>query len=675
MIVLSASDLGKSYGTEIILEGVSFHINSGDRVGIVGRNGAGKTTLLNMLTGELSNDDGNFFISKDISIGYLKQRDVFDSERTVIEEVSDIFSGLDEMEREIERLTEEIAAESASGASADGVAADGAELGSSAKWERLHALQHEFERKGGYTYKSEINGVLSSMAFGEEYYNQKTNSLSGGERTRLSLACLLLKKPDILFLDEPTNHLDIGTLKWLEQYLKSYSGTIVLISHDRYFLDQTVTRIFEVEDKHLTVYEGNYTEYLEKKRNAKEIALKAYNKQQNEIKRQEALIRSYKERGTEKLAKRAASREKRLAHVERLDKPKGEQATLKINFKEKFQSGNDVLMVENLAGGFDGKSALFKNVDFDIKRGERICIVGANGIGKTTLLKTLIGKLNPVSGYIRRGHNLEFGYYDQGQQLLAGVNTVIDEIHNDHRLYTDGEIRNILGRFLFRGDMVFRYVKDLSGGEKARLSLLKLMMSGANCLVLDEPTNHLDIESKEAFEEALGDYPGTVITVTHDRYFLNKIPDRIFELTPDGIREYLGKYDYYLAKKESGESGKAYLKTLSRSASKDARGEEDAKVSAKEVNAGAEAVSAAAGSKEERQLQKQREAEERRRERENTRLMALISSSEERICEIEVEMSDPAIATDHQALAKLAKEMAELKEIVDNAYSEWEALS
>lgn len=669
MIVLSASDLGKSYGTEVILEGVSFHINAGDRVGIVGRNGAGKTTLLNMLTGELSSDDGSYFISKDISVGYLKQRDVFDSERTVMEEVSDIFSGLDEMEREIERLTHEIAKDAEAHGTDYSDEADGA---SKTKWSRLQALQHEFERKGGYTYKSEINGVLTSMAFGEEYYDQKTNSLSGGERTRLSLACLLLKKPDILFLDEPTNHLDIGTLKWLEQYLKSYSGTIVLISHDRYFLDQTVTRIFEVEDKHLTTYEGNYTEYLEKKSAAKQIALKAYTKQQEEIKRQEALIRSYKERGTEKLAKRAASREKRLSHVERLEKPKGEQATLKINFKENFQSGTDVLMVENLAGGIDGRNALFSDVEFDIKRGERICIVGANGIGKTTLLRTLIGEIKPISGYIRRGHNLEFGYYDQGQQLLGNDNTVIDEIHNEHRLYTDGEIRNILGRFLFRGDMVFRRVGDLSGGEKARLSLLKLMMSGANCLVLDEPTNHLDIESKEAFEDALSDYPGTVITVTHDRYFLNKIPDRIFELTAEGIREYLGKYDYYLAKKESGESGKAYLKSMSegtRQESASERIEVDTRSKEPENN-----IEALAGSKEERQLKKQKEAEERRRERESARLMSLISASEERICELEVEMMNPGIATDHEALSRLSKEMAELKEIVENAYDEWDKL-
>lgn len=644
MIVVSASDLGKSYGTEIILEGVSFHINEGDRVGIVGRNGAGKTTLVNILTGELPLDEGNFFISKDLSVGYLKQRDALDSEKTVIEEVSDIFKGLDEMEQEIERLTLELAEDN----NID-----------NPKWNRLNELQHEFERKGGYTYKSEINGVLSSMAFGEDYYNQKTNSLSGGERTRLALACLLLKKPDILILDEPTNHLDIGTLKWLEQYLKAYTGTILLISHDRYFLDQTVTRIFEVEDKHLKTYEGNYTEFKEKKAKNKEVALKAYNKQQDEIKKQEALIRSYKERGTEKLAKRALSREKRLAHVERLEKPKGEQASIKINFKEKFKSGTDVIMVENLSSGVDGKNALFTNVDFDIKRGERICIVGANGIGKTTLLRTLLGEIKPISGYIRRGHNLEFGYYDQGQQLLTGENTVIDEIHNEHRLYTDGEIRNILGRFLFRGDMVFRNVSELSGGEKARLSLLKLMMNGANCLLLDEPTNHLDVESKEAFEDALRDYPGTVITVTHDRYFLNSIPDRIFELTEGGIREYLGKYDYYLSKKESGESGKAYLKKMSDISSDMSDVEEKQGMNAKE----------------ERRLKKELEAKERRRERESKRLMDLISESEKKMSEIEEAMLNPDIATDHEKLTALGREHAELKEIVENAYEEWDKLS
>lgn len=662
MIVISASDLGKSYGTEVILEGVSFHINKGDRVGVVGGNGAGKTTLLNVLTGELASDEGNYYISKDISVGYLKQRDVFDSERTVIEEVRDIFSDLDKMEHEIEMLTEEIAAESSASVGDSGAANDESgttekaiELGSKSKWERLHALQHEFERKGGYTYKSEINGVLSSMAFSEEYYNQKTNSLSGGERTRLSLACLLLKKPDILFLDEPTNHLDIGTLKWLEQYLKSYTGTIVLISHDRYFLDQTVTRIFEVENKHLKTYEGNYSEFKEKKAKDKEVELKAYNKQQDEIKKQEALIRSYKERGTEKLAKRAASREKRLARVERLDKPKGDQATIKISFKEKFQSGNDVLMVENLAGGVDGRNALFENVSFDIKRGERICIVGANGIGKTTLLRTLLGEIKPVSGYIRRGHNLEFGYYDQGQKLLTGENTVIDEIHNEHRLYTDGEIRNILGRFLFRGDMVFRNVSELSGGEKARLSLLKLMMNGANCLLLDEPTNHLDLESKEAFEDAIKDYPGTVITVTHDRYFLNSIPDRIFELTEEGIREYLGKYDYYLIKKESSELGNVYLKKMS-------------DIPDMEEKHGL-------GSKEERRLKKEAEAKERRRERESKRLMDLIFESEKKMSGIEEAMLNPEISTDYEKLAALGKELAELKEIVENAYEEWNKLS
>lgn len=661
MIVLSASGLGKSYGTDVILEDISFHINQGDRVGIVGYNGAGKTTLLNMLSGELKPDSGSFFISKDITLGYLKQRDVLDSDRTVIEEVNDIFSEIHELEIKIDELTEEIA--------------NTPEQENNGKWERLNELQNSFERKGGYTYKSEISGILTSMAFTEDYYNQKTRSLSGGERTRLALACLLLKKPDILFLDEPTNHLDIGTLKWLEQYLKSYKGTIVLISHDRYFLDQTVNRIFEIEDGHLTSYEGNYTEFAIKKKALRSAELKAYNKQQTEIKKQEDLIRSYKERGTEKLAKRALSREKRLVHVERLEKPKGDRASIKIDFKENFKSGNDVLITENLTGGFteftergSRHHVLFENVDMDIKRGEKICIVGFNGVGKTTLLKTLIGDIPKFSGYIKRGHNLEIGYYDQGQKLLDESNTVIDEIHNDHRLYTDGEIRNILGRFLFKGDMAFRNVSALSGGEKARLSILKLMMSGANLLIMDEPTNHLDIESKETFEDALMNYPGTVITVTHDRYFLNRIPDRIFELTPEGIREYLGKYDYYIQKKESLDSGKAYLKKLTERQNDSANRHDDTGKNKDEFNDGSVATS---GSKEERVIKKQHEAEERKKKREGERLMELISASEDRMSEIEEEMARPENMTDHELLARLSDELEALRLQVEKAYEKW----
>ncbi|MBP3816019.1 MAG: ABC-F type ribosomal protection protein [Firmicutes bacterium] len=641
MIVLSCTGLGKSYGTDVILENVSFHVNAGDRVGIVGVNGAGKTTLMNMLTGELEQDTGSFFIAKDTSLGYLKQRDYFDPNKTVLQEVSGIFSGLDEMEREISSLNDEIAA-----------AKD--EKEQNRLWNRLTALQSHFERQGGYTYKSEITGVMTSMGFGEESYNMLTGSLSGGERTRLALACLLLRKPDILMLDEPTNHLDIGTLKWLEQYLKAYSGTIILISHDRYFLDTLVTHVFDVENHGLKVYQGNYTQYAEKKKQDRDIALKAYTKQQEEIRRQEDLIRSYKERGTEKLAKRAQSREKRLAHVERLEKPGPQQSSIKVNFSPRFQSGTDTLLGENLSFGYPGGGRdLFKDVNFDIKRGEKICIVGDNGTGKTTLLKVMMEELSPKTGYVKRGHNVELGYYDQGQLLLDDSLTVMDEIHNRHRLMTDGEVRNILGRFLFRGDRVFTYVRDLSGGEKARLSLLKLMLSGANTLILDEPTNHLDIASKEAFEEALMEYPGTVITVTHDRYFLSRIPDRIFELTEGGLREYLGKYDYYLEKKNQIESGKAYVKSFGK--------EEDRE----------EGSSQNVSARESREQKKKADMESRRRERENRLLMEEIEKLEASISKIEEEMCLPENLSNHEKLAQLSLTMNEEKNRLEEAYARW----
>ena len=644
MIVVSASGLSKVYGQEVILNNVSFHINQGDRVGIVGRNGAGKTTLINMLTGELNPDSGDFFIAKDKELGYLKQRDNFRMEKSIIQEVSGIFSHLDEMEDEIAKLNVKISEEKD-------------EREQKRLWEKLSFLQNKFEREGGYTYKSEITGVLTAMGFGENTYDLDTGSLSGGERTRLALACLLLKKPDILFLDEPTNHLDIGSLKWLEQYLKNYSGTMVVVSHDRYFLDSLATHIFEVEDREITVYKGNYTEYAEKKRQAREADLRAYNKQQAEIKKQEDLIRRYKERGTEKLAKRALSREKRLSHVERLDKPKGKDASMKIDFHQRFQSGRDVLLGEGLSFGYMGArgTELFRDISFDIKKGEKICIIGDNGTGKTTLLKVIMGNLKPSKGYVKLGHNVEIGYYDQGQMLLNDSSTVIDEIHDEYRLYTDGEIRNILGRFLFRGDDVFKEVGSLSGGEKARLSLLKLMLSGANLLVLDEPTNHLDIESKEAFEEALMDFEGTIVTVSHDRYFLNRIPDRILELNQGELTEFLGKYDYYLEKKRNMESGKEHMKNL--------MGQQEEQ----EVQS--------SSSKDAREEKKRKEALERKRERELSKVMQEIEDGERRITAIEEEMCAPENLTDHEKLRVLSEEMAEIKANLEVLMDRWSELS
>ncbi|MCI6819954.1 MAG: ABC-F family ATP-binding cassette domain-containing protein [Clostridiales bacterium] len=651
MIVVSAKDLTKAYGTDVILDKVSFHINKGERVGIIGVNGAGKTTLLKMLTGEIPCESGDFFISSDLKTGYLKQDGSFDSEKTVIEEVEAIFSRFPEMEREMEQLT--LRMEEAS-----------SEEESHRLIERFDALSERYDREGGYTYKSEITGILSSMAFPAESYHKKISTLSGGERTRLALACLLLKKPDILFLDEPTNHLDIGTLKWLEQYLRGYKGTVVLVSHDRYFLDQTVNRIFEVENRKLHIYEGDYSFYASERRVRREAEMRRYEKQQKEIERQEDMIRRFKQRGTEKLAKRAASREKRLSAMEVMDRPDGGHGRMKLNFKENFQSGRDVIFAEDLSKGFgygSNRKELFHGVDLDIKRGERVCIVGANGIGKTTLIRMLMGELTSNTGRIKIGHNVQFGYYDQGQQLLDPANTVVGELQDAYRLYSEPELRNILGRFLFRGEAVFLRVGDLSGGEKARLALLKLMMSGANVLVLDEPTNHLDIESKEVFEEALLDFPGTCIIVSHDRYFLNRIPTRIIELTKTGIDNYLGTYDYYVEKKQQLiQSGKKYMDDLADSASS---GDKNASAM--------DGISDELSSAEKRKLQKEREAEERRLERRKQKLEKDIEQLEEEIKDLEEQVGKPEIMTDHEKLAEISTTLRQKREKLDEEYEEW----
>lgn len=632
MIVLSANNLTKTYGTDVIIDKASFHLNAGDKVGIIGRNGAGKTTLLNMLTGELPCDEGEFFVSQNTRIGYLKQRDNFSSEGTVLEEIEGIFSGLRELENEIAKLS-------------DKVAENPHDTG---LINRLDELQHRFDREGGYTYKSEMIGILNSMAFDESFYNKKISSLSGGERTRLALAALLLEKPDILLLDEPTNHLDIGTLKWLEQYLEAYRGTIMIVSHDRYFLDRTVNRIFEVENHKVYSYQGKYSDYAAQKKLRRETELRAYNNQQREIARQEEMIRRMKQRGTEHLAKRAASREKRLDMLERIERPESEMGKMKINFKENFPSGGDVIMAENLEKSF-GRGAehreLFHGVNLDIKRGERICILGPNGVGKTTLLRVLLGELTPDAGYLKIGHNVAFGYYDQGQLLLSDANTVLEELKESYRLYTDTEMRSILGRFLFRGEEVFLPVGSLSGGEKARLSLLKLMLSGANTLILDEPTNHLDIESKEVFEEALMEFPGTVIVVSHDRYFLQRIPTRILELTQDGVIEYLGRYDYYLEKKSQGISAKKYFSKVQEKSAGDAA--------------------------QQRRLKKEREAEERRRARLSEKLETEISELENQISELEQNLCKPENMSDYELLARLGAEREETGKRLAEAYDEW----
>lgn len=728
MIVVSAKDLTKEYGTDVILDKVSFHINQGDRVGIIGVNGAGKTTLLKILTGELPSEDGAFFISSEIRTGYLHQDGGFDSEKTVIEEVESIFGEFPQMEQQMERILERIEALSggtlpeidasgdngsiggnsaiigngadaadedaaagenpssmtenraainektaaengadAADASVDAAIEDPAHAESKRLLEQYDALQERFKAKGGYTYKSEMTGILSSMAFSEDSYHKKISTLSGGERTRLALACLLLRKPDILFLDEPTNHLDIGTLKWLEQYLKNYKGTIVLVSHDRYFLDQTVNRIFEIENHKLSIYEGNYSFYAAERGKRREAELKNYEKQRKEIERQEEIIRRFKQRGTEKLAKRAASREKRLAAMDLVEKPEKSHGKMKLSFRENFQSGKDVMLAENLSKSFGygmRRTELFRDVNMDVKRGERVCIVGANGIGKTTLLRMLMGDVTCNTGRIKLGHNVQIGYYDQGQLLLNDANTVIEELQDAYRLYNDTDMRNILGRFLFRGESVFLPIGSLSGGEKARLSLLKLMLSGANVLLLDEPTNHLDIESKEVFEEALLDFPGTCIIVSHDRYFLNRIPTRIMELTETGMENYLGTYDYYVEKKQQQiQSGKKYLETLS------GKGEKQESIS--QECALQEELSPA----ERRRRQKEREAEERRLKRQKEGMEKEIATLEAEIANLEDAVCQEENATDPVKLAQIGSLLEEKKSSLEEKYEAWLALS
>ena len=499
------------------------------------------------------------------------------------------------------------------------------------------------------------------MAFGTEFYHKKISSLSGGERTRLALAALLLEKPDLLLLDEPTNHLDIGTLKWLEQYLSSYKGTIMIVSHDRYFLDKTVNRIFELENHKVYCYDGNYTAFAEKKSRRRESELRAYNNQQREIARQEEMIRRMKQHNTEKLVKRAQSREKRLGHVERLSRPEAEIGRMRIHFKQNFKSGNDVIIAEKLSKEFGRgteRKLLFNNVDLDIKRGERICIVGPNGVGKTTLLRMIIGELSPTEGRLKTGHNVAFGYYDQGQLLLNESNTVLEELKESYRLYTDTEMRSILGRFLFRGDDVFLPVGSLSGGEKARLSLLKMMLSGANTLILDEPTNHLDIDSKEVFEEALLEFPGTAIIVSHDRYFLQRIPTRILELTHEGINEYLGKYDYYVEKKEQMGSGKKYLN--------DMREESAAAMEAAQQGARTNLTAA-----EQRALNKKREAEERRRIRHLEKLETEIAELEKQDAELQQQLCCEANMNDYGLLTELSNRRERVLARLSEVYEEW----
>lgn len=632
---MSASNLNKSYGVDVIFDSVSFSVEKGDRIGIVGPNGAGKTTLLSIIAGENTATSGNIYIRNEYRVGYLKQQDHFFAKGTVIEEAEKNFENLYNMEKEIASFTDKIA--------------DHTSPDFDRNLEKYTSLLEEYEKKGGYTYKSELGAVLRNMGFDEEAQQKRIELLSGGERTRLALCCMLLQKPEILMLDEPTNHLDLAMLNWLEQFLKSYDGTIIIVSHDRFFLDRLTNKIFEMQDESLYEYRGNYSEYVVKRQERMEALLKEYEKQQKEIAKQEEIIRRFKQHNTEKLVKRAQSREKKLAHMDVLSRPKKEQDKLKLSFDSNFKSGNDVVIAEGLQKSY-GERQLFKGVDLDIKKGETICIIGDNGVGKTTLLKILLGEEKADAGYLKIGYNVDFGYYDQTQKLLDDNETVLGEVKNAYHLYTDTEARSILGRFLFFGDDVFKHISDLSGGEKAKLSLLKLMLSGTNTLVLDEPTNHLDIDSKEVVEAALAEFEGTLIIVSHDRYLLSRLPDRILELTPGGMLEYKGKFDYYLEKKAMQEA-----------------------VSLKEESKEESVVVGGSGS--DRQVKKQQEAEERRRKRQLESIEKRIHELEGLIEELETKMCDPQNAANSAFLRDASREHSEYKEELDAKYEEYLTLS
>lgn len=549
MIMLSCNNVSKSFGVETILEDISFSVNEGDKIGIVGVNGTGKTTLFKVITGIFPHDKGDIFTSKNCRLGYLEQNTNFYSEKTIYDEVVSVFSDLIEAEEELRSLEHQIASLSAKESSS------GDQLKKA--MDTYGKKYEEFEKKNGYAYKSEVRGTLKGLGFSDEEMNKPVNVLSGGEKTRVLLAKLLLSKPSLLLLDEPTNHLDADAIEWLEAFLRSYEETIMIISHDRYFLDQSVNRIFEMENKRLTSYNGNYTDYQKQAKINREIRLRQYENQQRDIKKQEESIERLKAYGREKHLKRARSKEKMLDKVDRLDKPQKLRKKARFNFVLRHHSGNDVLKAQGLGKSF-GDRKLFEGVDFDLYRGEKVALIGPNGVGKSTLFKIIMGDESQDQGEYKLGQGVDIAYFHQEQKSLNLENSIIDEVWDDNPHMTQTEVRNLLGAFLFEGENVFKSIRSLSGGERARVAILKLILSKSNLLLLDEPTNHLDIDSKEVLEDALKEYEGTLLTISHDRYFLNTVVDRILVLKPNGIEEYLGNYEYYQNKKKE-ESEKSHL--------------------------------------------------------------------------------------------------------------------
>jgi ATP-binding cassette subfamily F protein 3 len=630
MPILSCSNITKSYIVDTILDGISFNVEDGDIIGVIGLNGTGKTTLFNILAGEISKDSGDIYIHKDTKIGYLKQHVKIDSEKTVFEECLEVFNNLIQMEKELRELEKKITMLSTNG--------DSSELNKI--MDQYGHLSEEFVEKNGYGYKSEIKGVLKGLGFNDEDLDKSVNVLSGGQKSRLYLAKLLLTKPKLLLLDEPTNHLDIDAISWLEKFLKDYRGSALIISHDRYFLDNVANRIFYMENKKLYIYNTNYSKFMVQRKKDLELLKKQYEDQQKEIKRQEEIISRFMNYGGSRYIKQAQSRQKLLDKMKIIEKVTEAKKT-RFKFEPSIQSGKDVLMVENISKSF-GNLELLKNISFNIYKGERVGLIGPNGVGKTTLFKIILGEIKKDDGYVKLGHHVHPGYFDQEMDKLNLENTVIDEIWDENPHLTHYEIRTILSQFLFVGDDIFKEIKDLSGGEKGRLALLKLMLSKANFLLMDEPTNHLDIDSKEVLEDALLDYEGTVFVISHDRYFLNRVATKIIELTSEGIHEYLGNYDYYLEKKnevvyeDDEEQGKT---------------------------------------KTQLKIEKKKEREllqlERNKRKEIQQLEESINTIEKNIEEIDNMLGNPGYYENHEKIIELSRKRNEYETELNKLYDKW----
>lgn len=634
-MILSCNHISKSYGVETILNDCSFFINDNEKAAIVGNNGAGKSTIMKIIMGELSPDDGNVIIGKDKTIGYLAQYQDLGSDTTIYEEVKSVKQNLIDMEQKLLEYEKEMAKVS------------GDEL--SKLIETYTNLEHRFQLLNGYSYKSEIEGVIKGLGFTEDDFNKSVGNLSGGQKTRVALCKLLLEKPDIIMLDEPTNHLDLNSIKWLETYLLNYNGAVLIIAHDRYFLDKIVSKVIEIENHKAHVYNGNYSDFAVKKQELRVATMNAYLKQQSEIKHQEEVIaklRSYKQ---EKFYKRAESREKQLEKIDLIEKPEELKNNMTIKLEPDIVSGNDVLSVEDLEKSYN--TLLFKNISFEIKRGEHVAIIGDNGTGKTTILKIINGLVDADSGIIKLGTNVHIGYYDQEQHNLTDENTLFEEIANSYPNMTNTKIRNTLAAFMFTGEDVFKRVSDLSGGEKGRLSLAKLMLSEANLIILDEPTNHLDMASKEILENAINNYTGTVLYVSHDRYFINQTANRILELTNTKLINYLGNYDYYEEKKE----------------------ELTATFAPKEEKAKAEKTTSS--NKQDYLERKAEAARIRKLKNDISKVEEKIKKYEDRLNELDEMVADPSVSTNSAKLNEIGKEQNEISDKLDKLMEEWEILS